>query len=242
VRKELKDQIKQDELASGLEQAAAWAGRHRDEIRIGVLVFVVLAGAVLALAHFRDQRLMEADRALREALASFEAPVASELPPGGERPAGQVFTSAEEKYKTAAAAFEGVERRYASSAAGLRAKYFAGLSRLQLGQYAEAEKALKEIQSRGAGLEPDLARLALAEVYRRSGQVDKAVEAYRAFASNPSAGMPRDHALMSAAQTLEDARRFAEARATYRQLAEEFPASVFATQARTRAEYLSTAS
>jgi TolA-binding protein len=242
VKKELKDQIKQDELTTGLEQAWAWAVRHRDEVRIGVLVFVVLAGAVLALAHFRDQRLTEADRALREALTTFESPLASELPPGGERPAGQVFASAEEKYKTAAAAFEGVARRYGSSTAGLRAKYFAALSRLELRQYDEAEKGLKEIQARGAGLEPDLARLALAEVYRRSGQVDKAVEAYRAFASNPQASMPRDHALMSAAQTLEDAKRFAEARATYRQLTEEFPASVFASEARTRAEFLATAS
>jgi len=155
-----------------------------------------------------------------------------------ERPAGQVFLSAEEKYKTAAAAFEGVARRYPSSTAGVRASYFGALSRLELGQYAEAEKALKELQERGAGLEPDLARLALADCYRRSGQVDKAVEAFRSFASNPSASLPRDQALMSAAQTLEDARRFAEARAAYRQLTEEFPASVFAAQARARAEYL----
>ena len=238
MRKELKDQIKQDELTTGLEQAAAWAVRHRDELRIGGLVFLVLAGAALAITHVREQRLREGDRALRDALTTFEAPVASELPPGAERPAGQVFPSAEEKYKTAAAAFEGVARRYPSSIAGVRATYFGALSRLELGQYPEAEKALKELQERGAGLEPDLARLALADCYRRSGQVDKAVEAFRSFASNPSASLPRDQALMSAAQTLEDARRFAEARAAYRQLTEEFPASVFAAQARARAEYL----
>ncbi|HZO10464.1 MAG TPA: tetratricopeptide repeat protein [Myxococcota bacterium] len=238
MRKELKDQIKQDDLATGLEQAAAWAARHRDELRIGGLVFLVLAGAALAITHVREQRLREGDRALRDALTTFEAPVASELPPGAERPAGQVFPSAEEKYKTAAAAFEGVARRYPSSIAGVRATYFGALSRLELGQYPEAEKALKELQERGAGLEPDLARLALADCYRRSGQVDKAVEAFRSFASNPSASLPRDQALMSAAQTLEDARRFAEARAAYRQLTEEFPASVFAAQARARAEYL----
>ena len=238
MRKELKDQIKQDDLTTGLEQAAAWAARHRDELRIGGLVFLVLAGAALAITHVREQRLREGDRALRDALTTFEAPVASELPPGAERPAGQVFPSAEEKYKTAAAAFEGVARRYPSSIAGVRATYFGALSRLELGQYAEAEKALKELQERGAGLEPDLARLALADCYRRSGQVDKAVEAFRSFASNPSASLPRDQALMSAAQTLEDARRFAEARAAYRQLTEEFPASVFAAQARARAEYL----
>ena len=238
MRKELKDQIKQDELTTGLEQAAAWAARHRDELRIGGLVVLVLAGAALAITHVREQRLREGDRALRDALTTFEAPVASELPPGAERPAGQVFPSAEEKYKTAAAAFEGVARRYPSSTAGVRATYFGALSRLELGQYPEAEKALKELQERGAGLEPDLARLALADCYRRSGQVDKAVEAFRSFASNPSASLPRDQALMSAAQTLEDARRFAEARAAYRQLTEEFPASVFAAQARARAEYL----
>ncbi|HEY7924860.1 MAG: tol-pal system YbgF family protein [Burkholderiales bacterium] len=238
MRKELKDQIKQDDLTTGIEQAVAWAARRRDELRIGGLVFLVLAGAALAITHVRDQRLREGDRALRDALTTFEAPVASELPPGAERPAGQVFPSAEEKYKTAAAAFEGVARRYPSSTAGVRATYFGALSRLELGQYAEAEKALKELQERGAGLEPDLARLALADCYRRSGQVDKAVEAFRSFASNPSASLPRDQALMSAAQTLEDARRFAEARAAYRQLTEEFPASVFASQARARAEYL----
>ena len=238
MRKELKDQIRQDELTSGLEHAAAWAARHRDELRIGGLVFLVLAGAALAITHVREQRLREGERALRDALTTFESPLASELPPGAERPAGQVFVSAEEKYKTAAAAFEGVARRYPSSTAGVRASYFGALSRLELGQYAEAEKALKELQERGAGLEPDLARLALADCYRRSGQVDKAVEAFRSFASNPSASLPRDQALMSAAQTLEDARRFAEARAAYRQLTEEFPASVFAAQARARAEYL----
>ena len=43
---------------------------------------------------------------------------------------------------------------------------------------------------------------------------------------------------MRAAQTLEDAQRIPEARATYRQVFEEFPASVYASAARARAEYL----
>jgi tetratricopeptide (TPR) repeat protein len=239
LKKELKEQIRQDEFTTGLEQIAAWTMSHRDEVRIGGLVALVLAAAVLAITHVREQRLADADRGLRDALTTFEAPVASELPAGGERPSGQVFVSAEEKYKTAAAAFEGVARRYPSTLAGVRAAYFGALSRMQLGQDNEAEKALKEIVARGAGLEPDLARLALAELYRRSGQVDKAVEAYRSYASNPTATLPRDEALMGAAETLDDARRFPEARAAYRQLVEQFPASVYAAQARARAEYLS---
>lgn len=240
MKKEHRDEIKQDELMSGLEKAATWAVAHRDELRIGAGVFVVVLAAAGAVAYFQGQRAKEADRAFRDALTTFEAPVASELAAGADRPAGQVFATGEEKYKTAAAAFEGVERRFGSSKTALRAKYYAALSRVQLGQNAEAEKALKEVSAQGAGLEPELARLALADLYRRSGQVDKAVESYRGMATNPTANVPRDYALLSAAQALEDAKRWPEARAAYRQVYEDFPASVFATEARARVEYLQT--
>jgi hypothetical protein len=238
LKKELRDEMKQDEFASGLEQMVAWVAAHRDELRIGAGVAIVLLAAAGAVGYFQGQRAREADRAFREALSTYEAPVASELAPGADRPSGQVFATADEKYKTAAAAFEGVDRRFGSSKVGLRARYYAALSRLELGQHAEAEKALKEIQAQGGGLEPELARLALADLFRRSGQVDKAVEAYRGLATNPSANVPRDFALLSAAQTLEDAKRWAEARAAYRQVVEDFPASVYAQEARARVEYL----
>jgi tetratricopeptide (TPR) repeat protein len=238
LKKELREEIKQDEFASGIEKTIEWVAAHRDEVRIGAGVAVVLLAAAGAIAYFQGQRAREADQALRDALTTFQAPVASELPEGADRPAGQVFATAEEKYKTAAAAFEGVERRFGSSKMGRRAKYYAALSRLELGQYPEAEKALKEIQAQGAGLDSELARVGLANLYRRSGQVDKAVEAYRGLATNPAADVPRDFALLSAAQTLDDAKRWAEARATYRQLYEDFPASVYASEARARAEYL----
>jgi len=238
LKKELREEIKQDEFASGLEKAVEWFAAHRDEVRIGAGVVVVLLAAAGAVGYFQGQRAREADQAFRDALTTFEAPVASELAAGAERPTGQVFATAEEKYKTAAAAFEGVERRFGSSKTGRRAKYYGALSRVELGQYPEAEKALKEVQSQDAGLDAELARVALANLYRRSGQVDKAVEAYRGLATNPAANVPRDFALLSAAQTLEDAKRWAEARAAYRQVFEEFPASVYASEARTRAEYL----
>jgi len=241
LKKELRDQIKQDEFATGVEGTLAWFAAHRDEVRIGAGVVVVLLAAAGAFVYFQGQRAREGDRALRDALTTFEAPVAAELAAGADRPSGQVFATAEDKYKTAAAAFEGVERRFGSSMTGRRAKYYAALARIELGQHAEAEKALSEIQAGGSGLEAELARVALAGLYRRSGQVDRAVEAYRGLATNPSANFPRDSALLSAAQTLEDAKRWAEARAAYRQLFEDFPASVYAAEARARAEYLQTA-
>jgi TolA-binding protein len=151
-----------------------------------------------------------------------------------------VFATGEEKYETAAAAFEGVARRFGSSRVGQRATYYAAVARIQLGQYAEAEKPLRELAS-GGGIEAELARLSLADIHRRKGEVDKAVEAYRGLATNPAANVPRDYALMTAAQTLEEAKRWPEARAAYRQVYEEFPASLYASEARRRADYLQTA-
>jgi tetratricopeptide (TPR) repeat protein len=242
LKKELRDQIKQDEFASGLEETWAWVTSHRDEVRIGAGVAIVLLAAVGALAYFQSQRAAEADRAFRDALSTFEAPVTAELPPGESRPGGQVFASAEDRYKTAAAALEGVARRYGSSKVGIRAEYYAAISRMELKQYDEAKKELEDVGTRAAGtLEGELARRALADLYRRSGQVDKAVEAYRGLATNPSADLPPDAALWSAAQTLDDAKRYAEARSAYMQLVDEFPASIYASDARARATYLETA-
>jgi len=239
LKKELRQQIKQDEFASGLEQALAWVAGHRDEVRIGVGVAVVVAAAFGAVAYFQGQRAREANRAFEDAMAAFEAPVAAQLAPGADRPSGQVFATAEDKYKTAAAAFEGVVRRYGSLEAGSRARYYAALSRIELGQYADAEKALRELQTAGGkGLLPDLARLGLAEVYRRSGETDKAVDVYRSVMSDPATTLPRDLALREMAGTLEDARRFAEARKAYLELLQEYPASVYASEARSRADYL----
>src|SRR2546427_13097017 len=76
----------------------------------------------------------------------------------------------------------------------------------------------------GARLEPALARLALADLHRRQGQVDKAVEEYRALAGDAGLPLPRDFALMSLAGTLEDAKRLAEAGAAYKRTNEEVPA------------------
>ena len=242
MKKELRREIKKDEFASWVEKIFIRGSGHRDELRIGIGVAVVLLAAFGALAYFQSHRAAESERAFNDALDAFEAPVAGEIPEGADRPTGQVFATAEDKYKTAAAAFEGVNRRYGSSEIGTRAKYYAALARIELEQYAEAEKALRELLAPGADeLVPDLARVALGGLYRRSGETDQAVETYRSVASSTTSSVPADYALHCLAATLEDAGRWAEARATYRELVEHHPASVYAAAARTRVDYLETA-
>ncbi len=238
--RELKRQIKEDEFVSTLETVARWANARRDELRIAGGVVLVLGAAAGAFSYFQGQRAREADGALQEALEVWRAPVEAELPSSADKPTGQVFATAEEKYKSAAAAFEGVDRRYPSRPEAESARYYAALCRERLKQYDESEKGLKALAEKkdARRLEPTVARIALADLYRRRGQVDKAVDAYRAVVADSSFPFPRDYALMSLAATLEEANRLAEARASYKRLTEEFPASVYVPEARRRVERL----
>jgi tetratricopeptide (TPR) repeat protein len=240
--KELKKQIREDELKSGLEHAAGWLTTHRDEARITAIVAVVVAVAVGAAFYLRSSRRGEAVEAFGQALETWNARVASGDAAAAE-PGRKTFATAQEKYAQAVTAFDALARRFPSSPEGARARYFAALARIELGQTAEAEKELRDLASKreAEALEPALARVALAELHRRAGDTDKAVEAYRQLAADGALGLPRDHALMALAATLEDAQKLAEARASYKRLVDEFPSSVYASEARRRADRLESA-
>jgi len=242
LRAELKKQIKEDEFASGLERAARWAGAHRDEVRVTAIVALALVLGIGGFTAWQSRRSREAERAFSEAQELFHAPVLAALPQGAERPPEPVFPTFAEKYRKALAAFDGVERRFGSHPLALRARYYGALCRMETGDVTGAEKLLAEIAARrdARDLTPALARLALAEVQRRAGQVDKAVDTYTQIAADASYPLPRDAALMGLAATLEEARRWPAARDSYKRLLEEFPLSAYAAEARRRAEHLAT--
>ena len=242
--KEIRKHIKEDEIVSGFQKLVVWAGSHKDEVRLTTGIVVVLAAVAGGVAFYTGQRQQEAALAFAEAFEVLSAPVTADQPAGADKPTGLAFATAEEKYKKAAAAFEGIERRYPSLPVGQRARYFGAIARLELGDSAAAETVLKDIAARreAGALEPALARLALADLYRRGGQLDKAIEGYRQFAGDTTVPLPRDYALMGLASAQEEAKKPGEARASYDRLLQEFPASVYAQEARRRSEFLASAS
>jgi len=237
MKKELKQQIKQDELRTGFEHAAGWATTHRDEVRVTLLALAVVGLAAVGYGSYRSHRQASAEKAFDEALTVFHSPVAGQ--PDAALTGGTVYATAAEKNQKAAAAFADIAKSYGGSATGRRARYYAALANLELGKTAEAEAELKDLSSGGDdALVRGLARLALADLHRSNGRWDPAIEGYRKILDDTGSAVPRDHALMRLASTFEDAQRAPDALAAYLRLIEEFPSSVYVSDARRRREYL----
>jgi hypothetical protein len=242
VNKELKKQIKEDEVISGFEHLANWVVANRQSVLIGVSTAgLVLAGA-WGFTAWRASQTREAEQAFAAALEIFAAPLRSELPPGAQATTVQVFETAAEKHKKAAAAFDGIERRFGSNPVAVRARYFSALSRIEGDDDAAGVKILEELAARpGGGLESALARLALAEQLKVQGQFDKAAEAFNKLATDATFPLPRDYALLQLGESYEAARKFGDARAAYKRLSDEFPTGGYAVEAKRRAERLENA-
>ncbi len=238
MKRNLKKQIKQDELVTWFEKGRKAVDEHAQQVRVGLVVLAVVAVAAGALAYFRSQRDKEARTAFAAAMESFHAPLTTEA--GLSPAAGAQFATPTEKYRHVLGLLEALSRRYGSHPLADRARYYSALCHIELGQLNEAESLLKSVaaQKDDERLEPALARLTLADVQRQKGEIDQAADSYKQVVDDANAAVPRDHALMRLAQLLENAQRLDEAEAAYTRLTREFPESAYAGEAQRRIEYL----
>lgn len=237
--KKLKQQIKDDEFRSGLQHAWEFAKKNRQATQTAAIAIVAAVALVWGFVTWQRGRSSQAEAALQAALDVFEAPLAGQESPQSPKPAA-IYDTAQQKFTKALAAFEDVEKKYGSLPAGRRARFFAAVSRLQLGQTAEARKALETIaaETNADSLEPTLARLTLAQSFVGSGEMDKGIDLFRKLAEQPTLPLSRDYVLMELAGALERSGRTDEARAFFRRVADEFPDGAQAAEANRRLQSL----
>jgi tetratricopeptide (TPR) repeat protein len=216
-------QLKEDKLADAAKGTVTWAGHHRKLVSVASTVLLVAAVAGVggwALLQWREQK---ASFEMGSALRTYQRP----LRPAGtpENPDFPSFASTAERTKAARGGFQKVADHYSYTRSGKMARYYVGLTAMEGGDTATAERELKAIvQSGNKDLAP-LAKLALASFYRSQKRDAEAIQLYRELIDNPSDSVPKATAQLELGSLYEEEQP-AEASKLYQQVRIENPTGV----------------
>jgi lipopolysaccharide biosynthesis regulator YciM len=110
-----------------------------------------------------------------------------------------MYNTAADRAKEANREFVAVAKDYSWLPAGAKAHYFAGVTYEELGQNASAESELKTAADSWDRNLSNLAKLALAGLYRQTGRDTQAIDIYNALAAKPSVTVSKSVAQLALA-------------------------------------------
>ena len=207
--------LKQDKLIQVTATGVDWLSENRRRaVRLLVPAVVVLAAIVVGLVIY-NQRSTAADLAFGQAMDLYNTPLAQAGQPAV--PGATTFSSVAERAKAANQRFVDVTKRYGSLGAGTRARYFAGLTFMEMGQNGNAESALKEVADGHNSDMGALAKVALASLYQQTGRTSEAVVLYQQLIAKPTSTVPANAAQLQLA-ALYQITNPAQAKRIYAQL------------------------
>ena len=213
------------------ERLQEWGGGLLTGVAIGLGLVVLFAG----YSWWAGRTTSQAGVLLAEALVLADAPVnpapAGESadfvqPPGSYPTIAAKMTEALPKLLEAADAYPGTQ-------AGITARYRAAAALAALGRLDEAADQYQQVVDRGGdGVYGLMAALGLADVQIARGAYDEAIELLvRSSGPDVAADIPVDGVLMRLGQAYTLAGRSAEAEAIFQRVVDEFPASLYYTEA-----------
>lgn len=207
--------LKQDKLVLTAQSSFDWLQEHRDRaIQITIVTVVVLAALIAGLVTY-FHRSNAAEFALGEALDTYGAPL---IQPGQPPTPGETaFATAALRAKAANQQFNQIANRYGWLRAGKNAKYFAGVTAMEIGQTSVAENDLQDIASSHDSNLSALAKLALAALYEQTGRSAKAIVVYQQLIAKPTVTVPASAAQLQLA-SLYQTTNPAESQRIYAQL------------------------
>jgi predicted negative regulator of RcsB-dependent stress response len=174
--------LKKDKFAQAAASSASWIGDHKS----GVLRWVIVAGVAILLVAgavvYCVMRASAGDDALGAALDLYT----TQLAPPGAPPAQGVYSTAADRAKEANREFVAVAHDFGWTSAGAKAHYFAGVTYEELGQTGSAESELTIATHSWNHDLSNLAKLALAGLYRQTARNSEAEELYNQIIAKPS--------------------------------------------------------
>ena len=192
--------LKQDKLVTATQTGLDWLETNRSGVLRWAIATVVVIGLLIAGIVVWHQRSQAADHLLSQAMDIYSTPLAT---PGIPTPPGQkTYATAADRAAAAHPLFEKAANQYSWLGAGKTARYFAGITSVDLGKMAQAEAELKQAES-GSGSIAALAKLALANLYAQDGRTSQAASLFQQLIAHPTTTVPKGAAQLQLAQMYE---------------------------------------
>lgn len=174
--------LKNDKFAQATASSVSWVSGHRSGVVRWAIAAVVVLAVIIGAAVYWNMRTAAADTALGAALDTYDAALAA---PGAPAENG-VYTTAADRSRAANKQFSAVAQQYGMLPEGAKAHYFAGITYEDLGQTASAETELKAAVGSWDRNLSNLAKLALAGLYRQTARDPQAIDLYNELVAKPS--------------------------------------------------------
>jgi tetratricopeptide (TPR) repeat protein len=210
--------LKHDRFVDTTNSTLDWASANRGQlIKVFVIAVVVLA-ALIASAWVWNSREQSAENLLGQAMTIYGTPLRQ---PGEPADAAQgSYATAADRAKAAHPIFEEAANKYGWYKAGEDARYFAGLTDLDMGDQSAAESELTKAADAHNSNVAALGKMALASLYVDEKQPQKAIDIYNQLIKNPAATVPASEAKLQLAALYETSNP-AEAKRLYAEIKDQ---------------------
>ena len=156
--------LKHDRLVDATKTGFDWFQDNRSKVIQASVAVVVLIGILVAALVVYGKRSAAAQTAFGEAMDTYNAPLAEAGQPAA--PGEKTFPTAAARATLANQQFAKIANQYGFFEAGKTARYFAGLTAIDLHQPGAAENYLKAVADGHDAALASLAKLALANCTR----------------------------------------------------------------------------
>jgi TolA-binding protein len=224
--------LKENEIQTLTRQVREAFKTRRSEMTTAVVLVVALGVAAVGYFGWREHGQTKAHALLAEALVVQDARIGPPPAPGTSSNS-LYFPTEHDRAQAALTKFKVAADAYPASDAGIYARYQEASTWLALGSPTQASAAYQRvIDTAGAGLYGQMARLGLAEAQVTAGQFDPAITTYKDLSQRKDGPLPVDGILMQLGRAYLGAGKKSDAQQTFTKLVDEYPESPFSGDAK----------
>lgn len=210
--------LKQDKFVSATTSGLEWIGANRTNVvayGVGIVVAVAIVVSCFIVVQKREDA---ANQLLGQAMDIYETPLTQPNQPA--EPGLKTYATASDRAKAANPLFRQAAGQYGWLTAGKMARYFAGVTELDLGQQADAQADLEKASHSSNSSVASLGKIALANLDAQNGKNSEAVALFQDVIGHPTTAVPKAAAQLQLAAMYESTQP-REARRLYAEIKDQ---------------------